>query len=141
MKWLWLQSARWTLLSALLRERAVVYWLLGFTFVYLLFSFFEISIWRCAWRMVTGLRCPGCGLTTGCKAFLRGDFAEGFAWNWFTPAVMLGLLIFPVVIALPKAVRGRFIDRLELFESRFRIVVLFLLAVVIQTIARFQGWA
>ncbi|GHC62514.1 DUF2752 domain-containing protein [Roseibacillus persicicus] len=141
MRWLWRQSGRWVLISALLRERAVTWILLGFAFLYLLFAFFNIPIWRCVWRMFTGWRCPGCGLTTGCKAFLRGDFVEGLAWNWLTPFVLIALILFPVVMAIPKRVREPFLDRLERVERKFRLTLVLLVLVVVQTIARLQGWA
>ena len=141
MKWLWQQSARWTLVSALIREKIVLYALLGFSFVYLAFSFFGISIWRCAWEAVTCWRWPGCGLTRGCQAFLKGDFTQGLAWNWLTPAVLLGLLLFPVMLALPKSLQEKFLQKLEWLEKRFRLVLLLLILLVAQTIARWQGWA
>ncbi|MDQ8189870.1 DUF2752 domain-containing protein [Roseibacillus persicicus] len=141
MRWLWRQSGRWVLISALLRERAVTWILLGFAFLYLLFAFFNIPIWRCVWRMFTGWRCPGCGLTTGCKAFLRGDFVEGLAWNWLTPFVIIALILFPVVMAIPKRVREPFLDRLERVERKFRLTLILLVLVVVQTVARLQGWA
>ncbi|MGJ8723094.1 MAG: DUF2752 domain-containing protein [Roseibacillus sp.] len=141
MKWLWRQSARWTLISALLRERAVVFSLVIFSLVYLAFSLFEIPIWRCLWRMVTGWRCPGCGLTTGCKAFLRGQFAEGLAWNWFAPFVLLGLVLVPVVLALPREFRERVLLKMEAFERRTRLALMFVLLLVVQTFARLGGWA
>lgn len=141
MKWLWQQSGRWTLLTFLLREKAVLWCLLGFASIYLAFSFFEVPIWRCVWRELTGWRCPGCGLTTGCKALLRGDFAEAMAWNWFTPAVVLALLATPVILALPKKVGEKLLHRLEKFESRSRLVLFGVLLVLLQIFFRLQGWA
>lgn len=141
MRWLWRQSAKWTILSALLREKAVVIALFLFASVYLLFSFFEIPLWRCAWREVTGWRCPGCGLTTGCKAFLRGNFSEGFAANWFTPAVLLGLILVPAILALPSSKKEQALKKLAAFEGRIRIVLLVVLFLIVQTIARLGGWA
>ena len=141
MKWLWRQSARWTLVSALLRERAVVLSLLLFSVVYLAFSLFGISIWGCAWNQVTGWRCPGCGLTTGCKAFLHGHFAEGVAWNWFTPFVLFGLVLVPVVLAFPRTLREKVVAGIEVFERRTRLALIFVLLVIAQTVARLGGWA
>lgn len=141
MRWLWRHSARWTLVSALLRERAVVITLFLFSVVYLFLSLFEVPLWRCAWKIVTGWRCLGCGLTTGCKAFLRGRFAEGVEWNWFVPVVLLGLVMVPVILAFPKALRERVIDRLEVFEQRTRLTLILVVFGVVQTVARLGGWA
>ena len=53
------------------------------------------GIWiRCPFRQITGLRCPGCGVTAMCLSILRGQFSEAPAYNW-------GLtLILPVLIWL-----------------------------------------
>ena len=141
MRWLWRQSAHWTLVSALLRERAVVLSLLVFSIVYLAFSVFGVSIWGCAWKMVTGWRCPGCGLTSGCKAMLKGHFAEGMTLNWFSPFVLFGLLLVPVVMALPKTQRESVVRGIEVFEKKTRLVLLFFVVVIAQTVARLAGWA
>lgn len=37
----------------------------------------------CPIRLVTGLKCPGCGITTLLLRLLRGDWADAFAANPF----------------------------------------------------------
>ena len=53
------------------------------------------GIWiRCPFRQITGLRCPGCGITAMCLSILRGNFAEAPAYNWgltLTAPVLLWL--------------------------------------------------
>ena len=141
MKWLWQKSKGWLIVTPILREKAIGYTLAGFAGVYLFFSFFEISIWRCVWNDLTGLRCPGCGLTTGCKAILRGDFREGVTWNWLAPLVVVGLIVIPVVLALPKSVRERALVGIEVLERKSRFALLFILGTLAQVIARIMGWA
>lgn len=34
-----------------------------------------LPLWRCPFRAVTGLPCPGCGMTTALLALVRGDLA------------------------------------------------------------------
>ena len=36
----------------------------------------------CPFRAVTGLRCPGCGVTDFCLAVLHGRFWEAWHYNW-----------------------------------------------------------
>lgn len=55
----------------------------------------------CPLRAVTGLLCPGCGVTRLCLALLRGDF--GAAWQ--ANPVLLLLLPALAVLAVRLAVR------------------------------------
>ena len=48
----------------------------------------------CVFRLVTGLKCPGCGVTHMCLALLRGDLYDAFREN----AAVLCLL--PVLAGL-----------------------------------------
>lgn len=36
----------------------------------------------CLFYRVTGLRCPGCGVTDLCLALLHGRFREALGYNW-----------------------------------------------------------
>ena len=50
----------------------------------------------CLFYKITGLRCPGCGITNFCLAILRGRFLEAPAYNWgltVSAPVILWLLI------------------------------------------------
>jgi hypothetical protein len=50
----------------------------------------------CPFKLLTGLPCPGCGITKSIVCTLHGDIAGGFGHHLFGPAVMvvsIGLLI------------------------------------------------
>ena len=55
----------------------------------------------CPFRTVTGLLCPGCGVTRLCLALLRGDVAAA----WGANPVLLLLLPILAVLAVRLAVR------------------------------------
>ncbi len=44
-------------------------------------------VFGCPIKRITGLPCPGCGMTRGCAALLRLDFAEAFRWHPLCPLV------------------------------------------------------
>lgn len=132
-------TSDWILVSALLRERLVLYLLGGLGVLYLVLSLFEFSIWQCPWRELTGRRCLGCGLTTGCKAILRGQFWEGVAWNWLSPFVLLGLLVMGVILAVPPALRSRILAVIESWERKYRFVLIGVLLLTVQAIVRVLG--
>ena len=48
----------------------------------------------CPIKAVTGFPCPGCGLTRGCLALLRLDFAGAFHWHPLSFLVPAAFLIY-----------------------------------------------
>jgi hypothetical protein len=53
----------------------------------------------CPYRTLTGLACPGCGLTRCVHALLHGEFARAFAYN---PWIFAGAPAALVFAALPR---------------------------------------
>ena len=60
----------------------------------------------CPFAMMTGLPCPGCGLTRGWVALMHGDVGSAFTFNAFGP-VFLILTAVTVVTATVTLVRRR----------------------------------
>ncbi len=71
-------------------------WVL-YTFAPTAYAFYP----RCVFRSLTGLDCPGCGITRAMHQLLHGNFEEAFRLN-----PMLFVLIGLVLYALPSLVRG-----------------------------------
>ncbi len=46
----------------------------------------------CSFNAVTGLWCPGCGLTRGTHHLLRGDIAAAMSSNLFTPFALAAII-------------------------------------------------
>ncbi len=46
----------------------------------------------CLFRQLTGIECPGCGMTRGTHALLNGRIAEAFAFN------PVGMVLLPVAM-------------------------------------------
>jgi Protein of unknown function (DUF2752) len=45
----------------------------------------------CPLRALTGMWCPGCGLTRGVHAFLNGHVATSFGFNLFAPLLVVAV--------------------------------------------------
>jgi Protein of unknown function (DUF2752) len=56
---------------------------------------------KCVFRMVTGLLCPGCGITRALHHLLHGRFEQAMQLN-----PLLFLLLFVMLCAVPSLVRG-----------------------------------
>lgn len=60
-------------------------------------GFVAAAVWRppddglplCALKLATGVSCPGCGMTRGLAAIVRGDPAAGVKYHAFAPIVAL----------------------------------------------------
>lgn len=65
----------------------------------------------CAFHRVTGLWCPGCGLTRGTHALFTGHPVEALGYNLFTPLALVGIVLAWATWALRcwgRAVRSPF---------------------------------
>lgn len=83
----------------------------------------------CPLRLVTGLPCPGCGLTRSFCAMTRGHFGEAFGYHIFGPFLFVAVLIGTPMLAY-EGITHRPIKLLEraLFSKRiasFAAVALF----------------
>lgn len=77
-------------------------WLIIYVAIIVL-SFFitpyvDIGIPLCPMKSLTGLPCPGCGLTHSFAAVSRGDFIEAFHFHFFGPFIYLTFLIFIFIL-------------------------------------------
>lgn len=54
----------------------------------------------CPFRLITGLPCPGCGLTRSWTAAAHGDLADAFSYNFFGPISLIATIAFVVVVGV-----------------------------------------
>jgi hypothetical protein len=74
--------------------------------------------WPCPLKSALGIPCPGCGLTRGAVALLRGEFAAAFAAHAFAPLLLAGLAALAVAALLPERRREAFAGLVARFERR-----------------------
>src|SRR5688500_12139151 len=83
-------------IGSVLAVGAVGAWVL-YTFAPTAYRFYP----KCAFFALTGLQCPGCGITRALHHLLHGRFEEAFRLN-----PMLFVLIGLALYMLPSVVRG-----------------------------------
>lgn len=81
-------------------------------------NFFPI----CPLLNLTGIACPGCGLTRSFHALFHGDFVKALDYNAMIPVYAILLIVLYVSLIL-TAVRGRGLN-LERFPSSFGYLIL-----------------
>jgi hypothetical protein len=77
-----------------------------------------VSLWACPFLSLTGLPCPGCGMTRSCFSLLRGDLAGSLSYHALGPLFMMVGLTGLAGSLLPVAARMRFVAFLHLWDHR-----------------------
>lgn len=70
----------------------------------------------CIMRIMTGLPCPGCGMTRSWVHLAHGDVLTAFEYNFFGPLAMLaaaGLVVYTVVALVRRRPPERLLDYLN----------------------------
>ena len=90
----------------------------------------------CAFKNVTGLPCPGCGLTHSFCAIGKGDFSLAFAWHWLGPPLFLLLILMWLKAIFVLTNRNRLALAFDRLALRVRPAVLFASAFAVYGIGR-----
>jgi hypothetical protein len=123
-------------LATILRDRKFGVVLIGALGVHGVLVLLGLPGWQCPFLRLTGLPCPGCGLTRGCILLLRGDLQASIRFHAFAPIflVLIGILI--VGTLLPRSVTGPFISRAETLERKTGITIIILSGLILYWLAR-----
>jgi len=118
------------LIAAILRERPVCVGFLVAGVLLVTAQVLGITIYACPFQATTGLPCPGCGLTRGTTALLRGDLQQALAFHPFSPLVVICVVLLVLSLILPEAPRSKMLNRIEALERRTGLGLLGLLALM-----------
>ena len=119
-----------TIFAPMLRERSISLGLILLGAILIGANVLGFSLWRCTFHDVTGMPCPGCGMTRGMTALVRGHWHEAWHWHPFTPLIALATLTLVVSALLGKAARTRLADFVEKFERRTGFTLIAILAMM-----------
>jgi hypothetical protein len=78
----------------------------------------------CFFRYLTGLPCPGCGLTRSLSCILHGDFARGYEYHPFGYVLLPLFVLVASTLFLSVDRRSQLEDFVRSQQSRFRVVYL-----------------
>lgn len=85
----------------------------------------------CSLQTLTGLRCPGCGLTTAMLDLLCGRWTEAIAHHAFVPVFCFALILITFAAVLPEWWRQQLVGAVGRFEQRTGIMPLIAFALVL----------
>ncbi len=92
--------------------------------------------WPCPFWHVTGIPCPGCGLSRAIMALLQGDWSTSIRLHAFAPLFVLAFIVIIGAAILPAKPRNWLIDRLEWVERRTGITAILLVGLVLYWLIR-----
>jgi len=92
--------------------------------------------WKCPFLHVTGLPCPGCGLSRAIVMLLQGDWRTSLELHAFAPIFVIGLLLVVWVTILPQQQRTWLIVQVEMVERRTGITAILLIGLVLYWLFR-----
>ena len=87
----------------------------------------------CVFRLITGLKCPGCGVTRMCLSLLEFDFVSSFYYN---PVIFC---LLPVFAGIFFHIVYRYIKYNTLMPNKFFNVLIYVVLVLLVAFAIFRN--
>jgi hypothetical protein len=121
-------------------KKLAVFALAGLSGLFLVSALFKPSTGEyftvCGFKNLTGLPCPGCGLTHSFCALTQGDIAGGFAFNLLGPLLYLALIVLWIRSMCVLLDRTEVVRRYDEFAARFSLVRMYAIAFAVYGIGR-----
>ena len=134
----WVHRCCTPVLAEILRPRVVALVVAAVGAGQLLASTFHVGL-PCTFLALTGLPCPGCGLTRSVLALAHGHVADSVRWHPFGPLLAAGLVAALVAAAMPGAVRRPVLRTIAAVESKSPLAMVLLILFGIFWVVRLSG--
>ena len=123
-------------LATLLRDRRFGFVLIGALGVHVGLTLLGLPGWQCAFFRLTGVPCPGCGLTRACLLLTRGEVQASIRFHAFAPVFIVFISILIVATVLPRRVTQPLILKAEIFERQTGLTIIILGGLILYWLAR-----
>ena len=123
-------------LVQLLRKQWHAIILVSVVILHLILSILAFDLWQCQIKIVTGIRCPGCGLSSAISHMVRGEFLEMLYEHAFAPFFTIGIIFIFMISLLPADKYRKAVARIFDFEKRTGFINYFLIGFVVYWIIR-----
>ena len=95
--------------------------------------------WPCPIRIISGVPCPGCGLSRATALFIQGQWQSAIEVHAFAPIIAVGFGFLVITAVMPRSLQHRAARRVAAWERRTAIVTLVVLAMFIYWGLRLSG--
>ncbi|HVQ38049.1 MAG TPA: DUF2752 domain-containing protein [Pyrinomonadaceae bacterium] len=123
-------------IATLLRDRRFGLLLTGALGLNIVAIILHLPGWECAFFRLTGVPCPGCGLTRACLLLLKGEVQASIKFHAFAPIFIALIAMLIICTVLPKSVTEPFIDKAETLERQTGITIIILGGLILYWLAR-----
>jgi len=123
-------------ISPILRDRKFTFALAGASGLHIALVSLSLPSWECPFFRLTGIPCPGCGLSRATTLLLKGDLAGSLRFHAFAPIFLFAIITLILSILLPKSIIQPAIARAERIERQTGLTVLILGGLIFYWLAR-----
>lgn len=123
-------------ISSVLRDRKLTLVLAVVAGVQIVLVSLKLPAWECPFLRLTGVPCPGCGLTSAIMLLLQGEIHASIRFHAFAPIFLIGIVIVVLAALLPKSLIQPVISGTELLERQKGLSVIVLSGLILYWLAR-----
>jgi hypothetical protein len=123
-------------LATILRDRRFGLVAIGVLGVHVGLVSLGLPGWQCPLFKLTGVPCPGCGLTRACMLLLRGQVQSSIKFHAFAFVFVLLIAILIIGTLLPRSISEPLIYKAELLERRSGITIIILGGLILYWLVR-----
>ena len=99
-------------------------------------SFLGWPVWVCPFHALTGVPCPGCGLSRAVTLLLQGKGEESLQVHAFAPVFLAGLVLIGGVSLLPERAYRQAVGWIGRFERRTGCSTILLILLIMYWVIR-----
>lgn len=94
------------------------------------------AAWECPFFRLTGVPCPGCGLTRACMLLLRGEVQASIKFHAFAPIFLVLIAMLIMSTLLPRSMTEPLIFKAETLERQTGLTIIILGGLILYWLAR-----
>jgi len=95
--------------------------------------------WECPIRFISGIPCPGCGLSRAMALFIQGHWQSALEMHAFAPIILAAVGCLAVTAIMPRGIQHQAVRHVATWEKRSGIIAIVLMAMFIYWGLRLSG--